>query len=277
MDERRILVSALPWIFVLGLFAVSLVAAIVTTVVVWVERRRFPRPYGLLIVTVIIFSCFGYFFFFAQGDTQGKPVGYSFLQIKETDVADLAIQTIVTVPADTDQPVQVEVNFTSPEQSPSSSSSPSQLTPIGTPGVPIVKAFGSGYDFFATARLNASAFDVVPQEQSERSLDQPGAFDWALTPKYTGYQSIEVVVTGRWIPRSGGPAIERLLASQFFSVYITATPNPFFTLGRLDVTQLSIVFFVMPGLLLNVPWVVELLKKRPEALPLFWRRSARRQ
>lgn len=30
-----------------------LAAAIVTTIVVWVKRRRFPRPYGLLIIIVL--------------------------------------------------------------------------------------------------------------------------------------------------------------------------------------------------------------------------------
>jgi hypothetical protein len=250
--------NALAWLVVLGFFVLSLAAALVTTVVAWVKRRRCPRPYGLLIVTVLLFSCLGYFLLFMPVKfAQVKPVGGA-LYVKETAVADLAIQTLVSVPADTDQPVQVLVDFTSPP-------SPSQPTPVGTPGVPVAKAFGSGYDFFVQAQLNASAFDVVPQEQPVRAFDQPGTFTWALTPRYTGYQSVEVIVTGRWIPRSGGPAIEHQLARQSFSFEVAATPSPSFSLRRLAVTQpLMTLFVALLSLALNVPWIIELLKKRPE-------------
>lgn len=247
--------SALAWVLAQDFFVLSLGAAIITTIVLWVKSKRFRLLYGLLIVTVLLFACPAFFLF-----TPVKPLGFGLL-LKETDVADMAIHTLVTVPADTNQPVQVVVYLTFPlEPSPSSSGSTLQPTaqpaPVGTPGVPIVKAFGSGYAFFVTAQLNASAFNVVPQEQPERSLDQPGTFTWTLTPKYAGYQSIEVMVTGRWVSRNGGSVIERLLARQSFSFDVAATPISSFSSG------LFVVLFVILSLLLNVPWIAELLKKR---------------
>ena len=245
--------NALSWLFVFGFFVLSLGAAIVTTVVRWVKRRRFPLLYGLLIVTVLL-SCFQSFYLFQPI----KPVGFG-LQVEETDVADLAIHTMVIVPADTDQPVQVLVTLSRLEQSPMSSGSPSQPavqpTPVGTPGEPIVKAFGSDYDLFARAQLSARAFDVAPQEQPERSLDQPGTFAWTLTPKEAGHQSVEVLVTGRWIPKKGGSVIERLLANQSFSVDVATPPSPIFSFQ---------LFVVLSSVLLSVPWIAELLKKRQE-------------
>ena len=234
--------NALPWLFVHGFFILSLAAAIATTIVVWVKRRRFPRHYGLLILIVLLWSVLFSLFM------PVKLVGGG-IQVKETDVANLAIQTLVSIPADTDQPVQVYVDLTSP-------SGLSQPTPVGTPGAPIVKAFGSGYDLFLTAQLNASAFDVAPQQQLEQAFGHPGAFTWTLTPTSPGYQSLEVMVMGRWVPRSGGPTIERLLARQSFSFNVATPPGPTFSsekfLGLLAQPFLVPIVALL-SLLLNVP------------------------
>ncbi|HLI09558.1 MAG TPA: hypothetical protein VKV40_23550 [Ktedonobacteraceae bacterium] len=253
--------NALPLLLVHAFFPLSLAAAIATTIFVWVKRRRFPRSYGLLIVAVLLISSSALFFLFMQSQTRVKLAsGIEAIEVKETDVANLAIQTLVSIPADTDQPVQVDTDLTSP-------SGLSQPTPVGTPGVPIIKAFGSGYDLFVTARLNADAFDVVPQKQPEQAFGQPGAFTWTLTPKSPGYQSLEVMVTGRWVPRSGGSAIERLLADQSFSFYVATPPGPTFSSEKffgLLAQPFLVLFVTLLSLLLNVPWIAELLKKRPE-------------
>src|SRR5260370_75523 len=72
----------------------------------------------------------------------------------------------------------------------------SQLTPVGTPNVPISQAFGTKFDAFAIADVNASAFDISPQQQTMQSLDQNEVdFFWTLTPKYTDEQTLRVNVT----------------------------------------------------------------------------------
>src|SRR5579875_1935451 len=190
--------STLSWSFVFGFFALSLGAALATIVVLWVKRRSFPRMYGLLVLAVLL-ACLPTLFLLPVGE----PVDGA-LFVKETDVADLAIQTMVLVPANTQEPVQVNIAITSPEQTLNTV----QPTPVGTPGMPLVKAFGPGYDVFILAQINANAFDVTPQKQLVRAFNPSSSLQWTLTPKYTGYQSFEVRVTGRWVPRSGGAAVE---------------------------------------------------------------------
>src|SRR6266566_1486070 len=162
-------------------FILSLGAGTVTTVVVWIKRRSFPVLYSLLIVTVFIFLCF--FILLTIPIPHGGPP----VQVEEAFVADLDIQTTVNLPLIKDQSTPVYVSISQLGQFPSSSGSTPQptvgLTPVGTPGVPIVKAFGPGYNVSAIAQLSASAFDVAPQEQPEQSLGQPYSvtFTWTVT------------------------------------------------------------------------------------------------
>ncbi len=251
--------DALLWFFVL-----SLGAAIATTVVMWNKRGRFPLLYGLPI-GVVFFTFIAFVFSPIQQGTGIVPPH----QVEKTDVADLVIQTSVDLTVLKDQSTRVSVTISRLGQFPSSSGSTPQptvgLTPVGTPGVPIVKAFGPGYNVSAVAQLNASAFDVAPQGQQEESLDQPllVIFTWTVAPKYTGPQVLAVTVTGRWTPKNGEPVIERPLASQFLSIdvidtpKVEETPKPFFSFSQLDVTQLLIVL-LSSGL--NVPWIIELAK-----------------
>jgi hypothetical protein len=243
-------------------FILSLGAASVTTGVVWAKKRRFPLLYGLLIVTVFFFLFLNFYLFIQSSIINGPPP-----QVEEAFVADLGIQTSVNLPLIKDRSTQVNVFIFRRGQFPSSSGSTQQptvgLTPVGTPGVPIVKAFGPGYNVSAVAQLNASAFDVAPQGQQEQSLDQPSSvtFTWTITPNYTGQQALEVTVTGRWVPVGGGASIERPLASQSLSVDVEEAPKLFFSFSQLDVTNLLVILL---SSVLNIPWIIELVKKRQE-------------
>jgi hypothetical protein len=137
------------------------------------------------------------------------------------------------------------------------------LTPVGTPQMPIRRAFGPNYEVFAVAQLSASAFDVSPLEQGKQSLDQEEVdFTWTVTPKYSGEQVLNVAVTGVWVPRNGGEPIERPLASHLFHLKVIDPPSPpppFFSLGQVTVGEILILIV---GSLLNVPWIVESIGKR---------------
>jgi hypothetical protein len=92
---------SLSWLFVLVFFVLSLSAAMVTIVVMWETRMRFPRLYlyCLLIVTValLLFSYTSIFFI----GRRVAPTPAS--QMQETDVADLVIRTSVFLPLVKDQ------------------------------------------------------------------------------------------------------------------------------------------------------------------------------
>ena len=176
--------DALVALFVPWFFLLSLGAACVTTVVVWIKRGKFPLLYSLLIV--VIFLTFSFFLVLNHRSAGPQPVG-------ETDAADLTIQTFLfNLPAVRGQTIQVNVTIYMRGQVPTSTGSTPQpnvgLTPVGTLGVPIIKAFGPGYNVSAVVQLNASSFDVSPQGQQEQSLDQYTSvtFIWTVTPKSTG-------------------------------------------------------------------------------------------
>jgi hypothetical protein len=272
----------LAWYLVLIISVLSSVAAIVTTVVLWVKRRRFPLLYSLL---SIIASLYLLVFFvvlvfvlvssLSHESIEGIGTG-PMQQVEETEIPDLVIRTSVYYALVKDHSVQVNVFIFQRGQSLAGSNNALQptvdLTPVGTPRVPIVKAFGPGYDVSAVSQLNASAFDVAPQGQQEQSLNQPHSvnFTWNVTPKFVGQQSLEVVVTGKWT-RGGGTPIERPLASQFLLVNVVDTPHedtphPVISWGQLDASQLFVVFL---SSVFNVPWIVELVKR--------WRASKQKE
>src|SRR5947209_8589862 len=106
--------------------------------------------------------------------------------ISDTNISGLTIETEWWSSQVTHSSTTIDVWLTptpslSPTAQPSRDQTPSrlspeqaqsQLTPVGTPNMPIVQAFGAHYDVFAKATLSASAFDVDPREQAIQSLDQ---------------------------------------------------------------------------------------------------------
>jgi len=132
--------------------------------------------------------------------------------ISDTDISGLSIHTSWWSDQETHSSTFVEVEIlptpsTTPTVEPSQTQASSQLTPVGTPNVPIAQAFGTQYDVFAKATLSASAFDVDPQQQPIQSLNQKGVlFTWTVAPKYAGSQVLNISVTGIW--RSGSGLIQ---------------------------------------------------------------------
>lgn len=81
---------------------------------------------------------------------------------------------------------------------------------IGKPGVPLADAFGSSYEGYATAHLDAIGFDVVPSSTDAEALNQPRIdWAWSIAPKESGQQYALIRITGTWQTCFGGPAIER--------------------------------------------------------------------
>lgn len=147
---------------------------------------------------------------------------------------------------------------------PTPSSVPStQLTPTGTPDVPIQNAFGYGYDVFALAQLSASSFDIDPRDQKQQSLDQGEVhFVWIITPKYPGQQQLYAAITGQWVPRSGGSSLTRPLGSLSETVVVDDLPqvdqvNPFLSMGQN-------LLLLLIGSVFSVPWIWDLVAKKRE-------------
>lgn len=182
--------------------------------------------------------------------------------VQDTDIANLYIRTSIELPVIKGQSIHIKT-FIFVEEMPKDSDTiqyGATPIPIGTPKVPIKDAFGGGYTVSAKAQLDASAFNLDPHEQQEQSLDQTDyvTFPWTATPMFTGKQALEVIVTGVWTPKEGGVPIERPLAGQSFSLNVTEQPSSFISLGQIDFGTL---LGVLLGSALNIPWIVELVKK----------------
>ncbi len=246
--------------------------ALTGTIVVWVRNRKFPRLSCLWIVAIlVIFLCVGASFFVL---TSHFDAGYTPNRISDTDVSGLTTEITWPISVVKDQSFDLEVLIIpTPSLTAGATASPtqrqvlSQLTPVGTPNVPISQAFGQRFDAFAIADLSASAFDISPQQQARQSLDQNEVvFDWTLTPKYIDQQTLRVSVTGIWIPKGGGETIERPLSGHLLNISVSpmmpvTQTTPFFVPGQLTFSDLLVALISSA---LNVPWIVELLKKRKE-------------
>ena len=78
---------------------------------------------------------------------------------------------------------------------------------VGTPGKPLPRAFGSNYDAYATASLDAIKFSVSPSNPAWQALDQPSdRWGWTITPTQSGRQAVLFAVDVRWRPRLSGKA-----------------------------------------------------------------------
>ena len=238
------------------------------TTIVWIRNREFPRVSCLVVVTILIISlCVGTFLL--ANLRTGRSVGGGGNSVSDTNISGLRIEITwpLSVVKDQSFPLQVLIGLT-PAPTASATTQPdqvqaqNQLTPVGTPKMPIAKAFGSGFDAFANAELSASAFEIDPQQQAQQSLDQESvSFYWTLTPKYTQDQTLSITVTAVWKPRSGGEPTERPLARHLLHINVSDAPLSVVP-GELSLSDLIAALISSA---LNIPWVVELLKKRQEA------------
>lgn len=242
--------------------------ALIGTTVAWVRNRKFLRVIWLWIVALTFFLIFSGFLYLLRVASNQPPNN----QISRTDVSSLTTQIIWPVNVVKDESFVLEaLIIPTPALTAGATASPnqkqvlSQLTPVGTPNMPISRAFGAKFDAFAIADLSASAFDVAPQQQAMQSLDQNEViFDWTLTPKYIDEQTLSVSVTGIWIPKGGGKTIKRLLSIHILNINVSpmvpvTQTTPFFVPGQLTFSDLLVALISSA---LNVPWIVELFKKK---------------
>lgn len=124
-------------------------------------------------------------------------------------------------------------------------------------------------------QLSASAFDVDPQEQPLQRYDFDNSnsvheldFDWTITPKYTGHQTLIITIAEPVSPTQQGEPIERVLDKYVIHLTVSDTQSentssiPFFSVGQVTISGLLLILL---GSVLNVPWIVELLQKGRDA------------
>jgi hypothetical protein len=122
-------------------------------------------------------------------------------------------------------------------------------TPVGTPGASIAKAFGAGYEPYATARLIGGTFTIESVGQQTQSLrQQTVSWSWNITPHQTGTQVLSGSIVIDWLPtkqpNSALPPPEYTIATiqQGIDVQgngITLPLDPsIVTLGKLDIGSL---------------------------------------
>jgi hypothetical protein len=72
--------------------------------------------------------------------------------------------------------------------------------PVGTPGIPLMRAFGPQYEGFILARLDAPSFNVQPVNVQEHRLVGQNRIDWVwdVLPQKEGPQVLSLMVEVRW-------------------------------------------------------------------------------
>lgn len=264
-------------IFRLGFYIPLIVLTAIAVIMTLVLFANSQKPLFILIVIFIPFLCICSLYTISTSLIHSSgfaiPGTNGIQNVQNIDIANLNISTSVEFPVIKGQSISIETAIFTQQMTESSGTVvqySAKPIPIGTPGVPIRDVFGTGYTVSARAQLSASAFNIDPHESQEQSFDQnnPVIFPWTATPLFSGKQDLEVVITGVWTPKGGGVAIERPLARQSFSLDVAESSSSFISLGQLDLGTLLGVFF---GSALNVPWVIELVKKMRE------RRQRRRQ
>jgi hypothetical protein len=74
-------------------------------------------------------------------------------------------------------------------------------TPVGTPRATIARAFGVGYEPYATATLYSGTFDIRPVGLASQSLRQQSvAWTWNITPHQAGAQVVNGAIYIEWKP-----------------------------------------------------------------------------
>jgi len=255
MDELsnfRFFLWLFLWFFLIGIPSAGISAFLLRT-----KRTRISRIFVIILLTMIVLlSC----------DLSILPFLPPPLQkIQITSRGELGPYIITSVPSSVEKEksihVKTSLTFSMPRENKGEIQYVARPTPAGTPRVLTGRA--SEYVISVKARLSASAFDVDPKEllEEQYSAQAPITFYWTATPKYAGKQALVVTVTEVWTPKSGGILIERPLAYHSFSLDVSDTPPSLFSLGQID---LGMLLGVLLGSALNIPWIIELIKKMHE-------------
>ncbi|HEV8193172.1 MAG TPA: hypothetical protein VGP82_17050 [Ktedonobacterales bacterium] len=122
-------------------------------------------------------------------------------------------------------------------------------TPVGTPGATIARAFGAGYEPYATATLYSGTFDVRLAGQQTQSLRQQSmAWTWNITPHQTGAQVVTGAIYIEWKPTKQPnnalppptytiATIDQSIAVQGAGVSLPLDPS-IVTAGKIDIGSL---------------------------------------
>ncbi len=135
--------------------------------------------------------------------------------------------------------------------------------PVGTPGAPLERAFGAGYDATAQAKLAAIAFDMRALEDEEQGLEPSAVtWEWNVIPRNAGEQVVNVSVEVHWKPKGGGAVVQRQVWRTRLD---TEVAQPLVATGQISLLSIVAGF---AGSGLSVPWLYERYKeRRPRPAP----------
>jgi hypothetical protein len=117
---------------------------------------------------------------------------------------------------------------------------------------PLVTKLGPGYTFYLVAQLDTEEdiFHVEPKTQDQQPLAQGMAsFHWIAAPLHSGYQDVDVIVRGVWVPQQkDAQPITYYLGSHIWHISV-ADDTPLFAPFQINISAALAFFF---GVLFNV-------------------------
>jgi len=114
------------------------------------------------------------------------------------------------------------------------------------------------------AKLNGTAFDISPSIPPSESAEQNiVSFSWNILPKEVGPQTFIFSIGARFQSQKGGDVqtFYYFLIGQF-SVSVSDTPVPFFTLGQVSLGGIIFAIVGLIGSAISVPEILKWLQKR---------------
>jgi hypothetical protein len=133
---------------------------------------------------------------------------------------------------------------------------------VGTPGVPIERAFGKGYTAQAGAQLVAPHFSVAPAGTSWQPLGKsPVAWGWGVVPQQEGRQVLLLNIDVQWEPKSSnrGAVIQRRIW-QSGPLYASVS-QPTWVVGQFDLAVSVSAIAAAGGIALVTGLVTRLLSR----------------
>jgi hypothetical protein len=271
-----------------GLMILGLVISGISTYIRWIRSISRLRVRVISIIGLVLMVG-GLIFFFSNFSNIRvfHPISRPPTTISYTKVSNLTIE--VTWRSEQEigslNPVTVVLLPTSssfPKDGSGQTQVSSQPTPVGTPDVPIIQAFGTHYDASAKADLQGNgAFQVFgPQPQLIQSLDQPGkvSFGWTVKPLPTESKSppyLTLSIIGIWSPKGWEGNMDKcpsplecrpLLDYKQLNVEVTdpAPPTPLSGLVLGLLVTIAGPLITLSGLIVNLYLVWFIRKKRRE-------------
>jgi hypothetical protein len=134
--------------------------------------------------------------------------------------------------------------------------------PIGTPGVPLPRAFGQDLDGYMAAKLSAACFKPKEITAEYQSLDQTVLYwDFNIAPECDGKQIISMALLSQWKSRSTGQVLKGPV--QIWNRNLeTDVERPWVTTGQINL--MALVSGVI-GSGLAVPFLVGYFKTEKPA------------